>query len=336
MHAQRRHASPRPRTGGFTLAELAIAIALVALLGVAAFEQVDPLLRLRARLDTRSRLQALRQAVIAAYRESAFRVDGEPGAWLDLAGGTLAPAGADPGGRCTASVGLLAPLARHVPVALGDLALDGTGAPVCVFVTPRQTLVSGGTSLYFHTVAIVSTGWNGVLDTDPACGRSGLSEDGVLTLCGDDEGVVVDGAGIVTEQFEHAEAQLRRIADAYQDYFQFRFQADATRDVAVDYFGSADAPAGRWDAAGPIGLSGCQGPVALNAGTVPTPADVLGLAPEEAIDAYGNAVGFDNCSPAVRSPLNPDPALAGPPYNALLTITLPGGSVYRASAIASY
>ncbi len=324
------------RSGGFTLLELGIALAVLSVLGAVVFEQLGPLLRFRAQVQTQERLAALRQAILLAYEANQMLVDGEPGAQLTLASGALLPALPDASGRCTSSAASVAPLARYGSLGPGPLHTDGTGAPLCVFINARQAVSLGGVKVYFHSVAVVSGGWNGHLDTVQGCGTTGLSASGELTVCGDDEAVLFHGDSVAIGNVQRVAAQVDRIVAAYQLYFQVHYLADPSRDISVDYFATSAQPDGRWDPGGEIGTTGCAEPIPLAGGAQPTPAQVLGLSEADVTDPFGNLIRFDNCSAAVRSPANSDGAMQRPPYTASIQAQLPGGVVYQATAFATF
>lgn len=294
---------------------------------------LGPMLAFQGGQDTRRRLEELRTAVESAYREHAAVVDAEAQPVFRLPSGTLQSSAIDAAtGRCLSDAATFAPLARWLAVSPGPAHRDGYGAPLCVFVSPRRGRAIGGVELHSHVLAVVSPGPDGRVEVGAGC-RTGLDEDGRLALCGDDEGVRIDGHAIAADLLARTLARLQLAADAYRGYFQARALADAARDIAVNYFASAAAPAGRWDTDGAISLSGCDGtaPRALADGAAAT----LGLSAADAVDAWGGALRLDNCSESVRSPRHPDPARQLPPYTAAVLATLPGSVELRVSVLGS-
>jgi len=294
---------------------------------------LGPMLAFQGEQDTRRRLEELRAAVESAYRAHADLVDAEAQAVLRLPAGTLVPTDIDPqSGRCRSDAATFAPLGRWLSASPAVAFRDGHGAPMCVFITERQVVAVGGVALHHHVVAIVSPGPDGRPDAQGNC-RTGLAGDGRLVLCGDDEGVRVDGHAIATAHLERTLARMQLAADAYRGYFLARALADPSRDIAIDYFAAGEVPAGRWDSGGGLGLAGCEGlPVRPLADG---PAETLGLALAQAFDAWGGALRIDNCSVAVRSPLHPEPARQLPPYTAAIVATLPGAVELRVSVLGS-
>ena len=321
---------------GFTLAEIAIALIVLSLLTVFVMDQVGPMLQFQAELATRGKLADLKQALQSAYRDNAASIDNDEQARLVLAAGTIDPAGGDARGRCSSSAATFAPIARYASQSTGAVFRDGGGAPLCVLITPRLTQIIAGVQVSYHSVAFVATGWNNRLDTVAGCGTTGLSAAGVLTVCGDDEGVLIDGLAIAAENFRQSSARMEKIAQAYQSYFQTRFESDPARDVSVDYFASSGTPAQRWDGGGAMPSTGCAGAVPLVAATGVSPHTVLGLSSTDVTDAYGQVIQLDNCSDRTRNPNNATAALQAPPYTALLQTTLPGGALLQLSVVGTF
>jgi hypothetical protein len=155
---------------------------------------------------------------------------------------------------------------------------------------------------------------------------------GVLTLKGDDRGVVVDGRLLHAALFDQAAAKLAKVAEAYETYFTSRYLANPSRDVSVDYF------ARNWDATGLI----------PSTGGIFTPASVtlapLGLAPDDYTTPYG-AIQVGNYNECVISPTGayPNICVKSPqtnggalPYTAVLRVPLPGGEYLARVAVGGY
>lgn len=318
---------------GFTLTEVAIVLAVLMPLLLFALDVLGPVLAFQGGQDTRRRLDELRIAFEAAYREHAALVDAQPQALFRLPAGSVAPTAIDAAsGRCASDATTFAPLARWLASSAAIAYRDGYGAPLCVYMTDRRVRASGGVDLHHRIVAIVSPGPDGRPGTSAGC-RTGLDDDGRLVLCGDDEGVRVDGYAIAADHLARTLARMQLAADAYRGYYQARALADVARDIAVNYFATGAGPAGRWDAGGAIALAGCEGapPRPLSEGI----AGVLGLPPGDAADAWGGALRVDNCSDAVRSPLHPESARQLPPYTAAIVAVLPGAVELRVGVLGS-
>lgn len=310
---------------GFSLLELAVAITLLSLLTVTAASAFAPWMKFRQTLATDARLRDWQVAIEAAYREESPRIDASSQAALSLAGGALVD-GARSGRDAVAG------LVQYAPHGADVLYGDGFNQPYWIFVSPRLRRAFEGVDLYYHTVAIVSGGPNGQLDPGTSFDRS----TGVLSVMGDDAGLVVDGYPIAREHHDDALARLRRLADAYQAYFRSRFLSDPRRDIAVDYFSGPCASSGdtdRWDTPGPATVSNsCGADLPLGSGEL----RALGVEPRDALDPFGRAIRLDNASARVRNPDNPEVSMGGPPYTARLLTNLPGDVILSVAVTGSF
>lgn len=328
-----RHPRHRARVRGFTLTELAIVLAVMVPLVLFVLDVLGPMLAFQGGLDNRRQLAEVRQAFLAAYRDNPVSVDGEAGARFVLPGGTIEPVVPDPtSGRCASGPATLAPLARYLSQSASTAFRDGFAAPMCLLMTERLARSISGVDAFYRVIAIVAPGQNGRLDTIGNC-TTGLSAGGELTLCGDDEGVLVDGFNIAADLLRQTLARMQLVATAYQAYFQSRAQADPSRDASINYFASGGTPAERWDASGPMPLSACGAPSPLLLPAGPGPAATLGLSNVDVTDLYGQVMQYDNCSNEVRNPQNADAARQVPPYTASIVTTLPGGNLLRVNAV---
>lgn len=322
-----------PGCRGFTLTELAIVLAVMVPLMLFVLDVLGPMLAFQGGLDNRRQLAEVRHAFIAAYRDNPVTVESEAGARFVLPGGTIEPVGADAAtGRCTSGPATLAPLARYMPQSTATAFRDGFAAPMCILMTARLSRAIGGVDTFYRVVAIVAPGSNGRLDATAAC-ATGLSNAGELTLCGDDEGLLVDGFNIAADLLRQTLARMQLAATAYQVYFQSRAQADPSRDASINYFASGGTPAERWDVGGPMPLSACSTPSPLLVAGGTGPATTLGLSNIDVTDHYGQVMQYDNCSNQVRNPQNADASRQLPPYTASIVTTLPGGTVLRVNAV---
>ena len=322
-----------PGCRGFTLTEMAIVLAVMVPLVLFVLDVLGPMLAFQGGLDNRRQLAEVRQAFTAAYRDNPVTVDSEAGARFVLPGGTIEAVGPDATtGRCGSGPATLAPLARYLSQSASTAFRDGFAAPMCILMTARLSRAIGGVDTFYRLVAVVAPGPNGRLDTIGACATA-LSAAGELTLCGDDEGVMVDGFNIAADLLRQTLVRMQMAATAYQVYFQSRAQADPSRDASINYFASGGTPAERWDVGVPIPLSACSAPSPLLVAGGTGPSTTLGLSSIDVTDHYGQVMQYDNCSNQVRSPQNADAAQQVPPYTASIVTTLPGGTVLRVNAV---
>jgi prepilin-type N-terminal cleavage/methylation domain-containing protein len=342
----RRQRSVRRRQSGFTLVEMVVAVALFAILSLAVTESIGGVVRWYGKMVTAHRLASLQTSLTQAYRENivsaeantgsviALTTGSAPGAPVGASGaagaastGILAPTNNTPGGRCTSTATTFAAAGPYLNLSTTEAYLDGYAGPLCLFITDQQSMTSGGVSLYYHSMAVVSMGGNGRLSAGTT-----FSQTGELTLGGDNQGVVIDGRQIALQQFGAARDRTQKIVDALQSYFLGRFQASPSPTTTVDYFGTT-AGSTSWDDGGTLPVT--SAPADMTA--VPTYYTALGLSLNDVVDPYGQPFFFDNGSSAVRSPANPSASLNNaPPWSAAITTTLPGGVAYGQSAVGTY
>lgn len=329
------------RQRGFTLLEVMVAMLLVGALYAIASESFGPALAFRAEVETKERQKDLRQAVHSAYKLNAINVDASSTAELDFGGtyGKLEPVEPDPATkRCAANATTFASVASFSSMSAGDAFRDGYGNPVCVLITPRLSLTVSGSTVYYHSVAIVSPGKNGVIEA----GTTLSATTGNMSVDGDDIGILLDGRNFAQERYDLTLESIRRAADAYQAYFSVRYQSDPARSISVDYFSCGDDAAcppatanALWDAGNGM-PSTCAGAVPMFASAGISPHAVLGLSQSDVTDGYGNIITMDNCGSSVRSPGNVTVALRAPPYTAVISTTLPGGGTLSQTAVGQF
>lgn len=310
------------RQAGFSLVEVLITLSLVTVLSVIALNALTPWLTFKQALDTDRKLQDMRIALGNAYEANAMGVEAvSSSTFLGLANDTAVT-----DGQCTdqgttlATAGLSGFLTESGETA----ARDGFANPVCFYITGRLSRDVEGVRLYFHMMAVVSTGQNGVIDAGTAFNAS----NGQLTLGGDDRGVVVNGYTVQYAKYRDTLERINRVASLYESYFTTRFLNSADRDVTRNYFyngagvngdaGGSIAPTTTWD-------------TALQALSTS-----LGVSPVDATSAFETANNIDVANndesivvngqtTTVRSPASLGTG-ATPPYTALLRARLPGDS----------
>ncbi len=333
------HPPPPGRQHGFTLLEIIIALVIVGGLYMVAANSFGPALKFKAEIETIEKQKDLRQAMLAAYKLQALSVDAEPGAKMDFASmGIIDAVTPDPStGRCPSNANTFAPISSFLATSAGVAYRDGYGNPLCVFISPQKSMLVSGSTIFYHSVAIISPGKNGVMSP-----LSGLTSEGALSAADDDVGTLLDGRFAAQERYDMTRATLRRVADVYQAYFSVRYQSDPARSISVDYFSCGDATAcppspalPRWDSGNGM-PSTCAAGVPMFSATGISPNAVLGLSQTDVTDGYGNIVMMDNCGASVRSPGNATASMQTPPYTAAIYTTLPGGSVLSQSAIGQF
>ncbi len=318
---------------GFSLVEILVAIALMAIMTVAVAPQLKYLIGFQSAADTRNRLSELQSGFAAAYLANIGSIEADPGAEINFGvSGIMAPATAAAGARCSAASGNFVAWSDYSGHAAASLVDDGYGAPLCIFINPQASMQSNGVTLYYHTVAFVSTGPNNVLDTG-----TGLNANGSLLLAGDDSGVLFDGRAFANSNFIVTAGKMRTIVQALETYYLARYQADPTRSSSIDYWsdGTGSPDPARWDSTNPGNLIGWL-PVAapMFTGSSTDLASALSLSRDDVTDGYGNVIRFENAGNDVRSPDNGvDVNMTTPPYTALVSTTLPGNVAYAQAAV---
>lgn len=321
-----------PLPTGFSLVEMLIAIALMAIMTVSVTPQLRYLLDFQENADTRNSLNELLTGLSSAYQINVSSIESDSQPEINFgASGTMQAAGTAQGARCTASASNFLPWASYTGKSAGTLYKDGYGAPLCVFVNPQASVQIDGFPVYYHVVAFVSTGANGVLDSGTA-----LDAAGNLALGGDDIGVVFDGRTFAIESYNTTTARIQSLSQALQAYYLARYQSDPTRSSSTDYWsnGNGSPDSSRWDASNPGNLIPYLAQATpMYTGSGNDISTALGVSRNDVTDGYGNIVRFENASQAVRSPVNTVPDMAIPPYTAMISTTLPGNVLFTASVI---
>lgn len=315
---------------GFSLPEMLVAVALAALFLTTIADALTPALAFFGKQDTSAKLADLRLALESAYKEDARLVDAAPGAVFSVSAGTISPITPNTNGRCTTPANTFAPIARYLPSSASVSALDGWGQGMCIYITTRQSWTVNGQTYHYHSIAVVSPGNDGAVDATTT-----LSAAGVLTLGGDDRGIVVDGRKIVGGLIEIAIEQISRASTALNSYFVTRYQSNPFRDMSVDYFARtnrAGAVSPEFDSAGSMpSTGGAAVPITNNNAHT-----VLGLSVADVTDPWGSVLLLDNSSDAVRNPQNSNVAMRSPGYTARISTVLPSGAVLMRTIVGAY
>jgi prepilin-type N-terminal cleavage/methylation domain-containing protein len=304
---------------GFTLIELLISLAILTAISLSLVSFLSPWMAFKQKLDTDRKLMEVKALFTTVYERNAWTVDSTDAAVFTFAGGTLKNSVLTGARSCVSQEATLQSLASYFTDGLPQGELDGFANPFCFLISPQLLAVRNGINVYYHNIAIVSTGRDSAL----AAGTS-ISGTGALTLAGDDFGVLINGYTVQEKKFRDTEARLARVASLYESYFTARFLANPSRDAMIDYFARGN-PSGAWDGAGTVdGTSGAFVPVSSRL-------TQLGLGPEEMMSAYESNNGivvanYDECvtqptgTTCVRSAKNG----GAPPYTALLVAPMPG------------
>lgn len=323
-------ASKSSKQSGFTLLEMMLSIGLASLLIVLISNATGSSITFYSRIETDSRLKDLRIALIAAYNDNATTVDADTSAVFTTSAGTLSPLLPTVNNLCVGSSTTFSSIARYLSSSSSDIWHDGFGRSFCIYLTPRQTITVNAVTYYYHSIAIVSAGVDGAIDSSTA-----LSTSGELTLGGDDKGFLIDGRSLMLDKINQSLIVLNRSSDAYQTYFNTRYLANTTRDISIDYFAKSDrsgSTSSSWDSGGSMPNSGgvATSMVTLGAHTV------LGLTTADVTDAFGQVLMLDNSSDAVRNPENSTSSLQTPGFTARISTTLPGGQSLSRTVVGTY
>ena len=331
------------RSAGFSLVEILVAISLMAIMTVAVAPQLKYLVNFQSGMQTQNLLSELQSGFAAAYQANVNAIEANSNAVLSFPSGAVAQATASGTGRCTATAATFAPWSDYTGHAAGSLATDGYGAPLCVFISPRMAVTLNSVPLYYHVVAFVSAGPNRVLDAG-----TGLNPvTGNLTLAGDDTGITFNGQSFVLGQYNQTVVKMQNIAQALSAYYLMRYQADPTRSASIDYWSNGSpgctpiTTCPRWDSSNttpPNQISWQNAPTAMyttGTGASTDVATVLALSQNDVTDGFGSIMQFENASSRVRSPDSgaANSPMTFPPYTALISTTLPGGSVLSQAVV---
>ncbi|HXN15804.1 MAG TPA: hypothetical protein VN878_05470, partial [Usitatibacter sp.] len=248
MIARAQAVTNQPRCGhslGFTLVELTIATLIIAVLCFSFLGGYSFLARTSSELATRDRMERLRIAFVAAYRVNARAIEASGGREVFFAEGSTIADGTD--ATNAATLAALRQVAAYGSLSPVEAQVDDFQGRFRYLVSNRlSTAMPGGYTLFYRKIAIVSPGYNGVVEA----GTTMNASTGLLSVAGDDAAVVVDGFQIARELAEQSVERVERIAKSYERYFTNRYLANAARDVSVDYFAVTGASAERWDAGG--------------------------------------------------------------------------------------
>jgi prepilin-type N-terminal cleavage/methylation domain-containing protein len=310
---------------GFTMVELAVALAALAVIVAISFEPGVRLMRWMKETETKEMLFKLQNAVTAVYKSSAWSIDASDtntfvfnirGSAYTLTNGSSSDANNRDALRAIASS------VSNIPISDADR--DSMRNAMQVFVSNR--LVGAASGINYHVVAVVSPGWDGILDS------SFNAATGALTLQKDDMGIVVSGFKTQQDNITETNKKLANIRDAYQNYFTSLYLNDASRSIYKDRFARRNNSCGAsqfWDAGSLVDNSNCVNNTASSIGLK----TAIGASQDAVTTAWWREMRVDNSSTDTR---NPDNTGNTPPYTARVLAELPWGGYLDATVTGQY
>lgn len=166
------------KQNGFSMIELIIGLAVLSIILKFLLPMFTPLMEFNSRQETESKINALRTAFEAVYRENMGSIieNGTSASQLsfDIKDGaavvkkTIATYGCEDELTVDAdsAANNISPLEQYLPAGLVASVQDGYGQPFCIAISPLQYKKYAGSYLYYHTIAIISRGSNGTLDAN--------------------------------------------------------------------------------------------------------------------------------------------------------------------------
>lgn len=258
---------------GFTLFEILIALALLTGISLFLLNALTPWMSFKQKLDNDRKLMEMKTLFTTVYDRNAWTAETRSDNVFAFNGGTLTNSTLTATGTCQSQMPTLQALSEYFTDGLPQGELDGYANPFCILVSPQLARNTQGVTLYYHNIAIVSSGRDTRLE-------STMDATGALRLNGDDTGVLINGYNIHQQKYKETAARMARVASLYEAYFTTRFLSNPARDISVDYFATGN-PSGAWDTGGSIGGTGENGFLSVRTQLQP-----LGVGPEEATTAY--------------------------------------------------
>lgn len=238
---------------GLSLLEVVLAISLGTIVLMSSFQQFMPWLQFRQKIETERRMEVLAKAIENAYQVHAGYIDDlnknfagtaqnvtrmvfRPGAGVGVdASDYFDSRPCLPAMRDTASEEAIYKSFRSyvdMSDAGSDMAVDGFGGTLCVYVSKVMYTNVEGMDLPYRNIAVVSKGMNNTSEVE-------FNEDTgeIVTESGSDDTVrIVSGLHIQKSKFDLAVQRLDRIAEAFSAHFQIMYLRNPVRDESLNYF----------------------------------------------------------------------------------------------------
>ncbi len=297
---------------GFTLAELAIVLGIIMTITVMSMGGWIYLVRWQRETEVKKNLADLRAALQTAYQSNAWSVDSQNsntfvfainGTPYALSNGLATDAG---------NLSALRAIASNSSLASSAIATDSMHNPLMVFVSNLLQDSTSGVS--YHVIALVSSGWNGTMES------TSDQTTGTLNLLGDDIGVIVNGWQYEVSNVQNTLQKMYIVRDSYQNYFTQLYLNDVQKNIYIDRFANQSSSCAQdqaWDGASGVSNSTCTGAQTVTATGLKS---ALGLNTDAVTTAWGREMLLDNSSAASR---NPDTTGMTIPYTAVLNAELP-------------
>lgn len=235
------------RQQGFTLTEVLIAMALIAVISLVVMGALQPWISFKQKLDTERRLADVKNGLTALYDNRGMEVETLPaGRFLEFVSSVPVPM-PDTRLRCPSQQAAFAAHTDLFSESPAQIAADGYQTPWCFFISNPLSELREGVRLYYRNVAVVSAGPDGALDPATA-----MAADGTMTLGGDDLATIITGREVQAPKLKETLRRLNRVAQFYESYFTARYLSYPDRDITRYYFtdgavtstGAAWAPVG--------------------------------------------------------------------------------------------
>lgn len=166
------------KQNGFSMIELIVGLAVLSVILKFLLPMFTPLMEFNSRQETESKINALRSAFEAVYRENMGSIieNGTSSNQLSfnvkegaaIVNKTIRTFGCEDELTVNAEDAAqnIAPLEQYLPAGLNASIQDGYGQPFCIAISPLQYKKYAGSYLYYHTIAIIGRGSNGTLDAN--------------------------------------------------------------------------------------------------------------------------------------------------------------------------